>query len=314
MGFKISKFIYELLQQYGQVKIPGLGTFVSHYQASVINESTNSISPPTTKTNFRSNPNLDKGILLKHIMNSTEMDSFTASKFISEQVDLIKVELDKSELVYLNQIGHLYKNHLNKMVFLPEKTNFDSANFHLPELELQPITDAEMAEVKSLIKKPRKSKFKLPAKISTLAPIAAMLVACVLFVSLMLNRDTSKVPSSDFQKIPVRVNEKPSYTPPVVEPKKDIDGEYETEIDTEAATFGPKTNECVIIVGQFKSKDGARKRVSQIYDFGYDAFTDQYNGLNRVGVQFAYENESQIQEMLKKVQARFDRNAWVLKQ
>ena len=309
MEFKISKYIAELLTHYGQVKVKGLGTFVSNESVS---------APAQPGESFQLNPQLDEDILLKHIMATTEMDLLTATKFISEEVDLIKKVTDNGELVYLKKIGHLYRNHLNRYVFLPDKSDFNQGQFLHPELELQPLTDAEMAEVKALVKKPKKKKLQLSNKLSTIAPIAVLLLACVLTWTLISSRSNQKQTAS-YSKLPVsekRVNTKPVYTPPPVveEQKKDLDGVYESEVDTEAATTNPNAKECVIIVGQFRSKDGARRRVSDIYDFGYAAYQDQANGLSRVGIQFAYETKADIDEMMLKVKKRFDVDSWILKE
>ena len=120
MEFKISKYIAELLTHYGQVKVKGLGTFISN------NKPINAGQP---RENLRANPELDEDILLKHIMTITGMDSAAAKKFISEEVAQIKAIVDTGELVYLKQIGHLYKSHLGKSVFLPEKSNVNQFQF-----------------------------------------------------------------------------------------------------------------------------------------------------------------------------------------
>ncbi len=309
MEFKISKYIAELLSHYDQVKVKGLGTFVSN----------NPTTPAQPGQSFQLNPQLDEDILLKHIMATTEMDLFVATKLISEEVEQIKKVIDSGELVYLGKIGHFYKNHLGRFIFLPEKSNFNQPQFVHPELELQPITDAEMAEVKALVKAPKKSKskFQFAKSLSTIAPIAVLLLACVLTWSLISNRSQNR--KEQFSKIPVaenRVNKKPEYTPPPppVERKEDLVEAYKEEVDTEAATKDPNAKECIIIVGQFRSKDGARRRASDIYDFGYAAYQDQANGLTRVGIQFQYEDKSEINEMMQKLKKRFDVDSWILKE
>ncbi len=309
MEFKISKYIAELLTHYGQVKVKGLGTFVANNPAS---------TPTEPGERFQLNPQLDADILLKHIMATTEMDLQVATTLISEEVEQIRKIADSGELVYLKKIGHLYRNHLGRFVFLPEKSDLNQAQFLHPELDLEPITEAEIAAVKALIKKPSKTKFQLSKKLSTIAPIAVLLLACVLTWSLISNR-SDKNKRVSYTKIPVsekRVNKKPVYTPPpVLEKKQEVEKPVVApEVDTEAATINPNAKECVIIVGQFRSKDGARRRVSDIYDFGYAAYQDHANGLSRVGIQFAYETEADIQEMMRKVKKRFDVDSWILKQ
>ena len=68
-----------------------------------------------------------------------------------------------------------------------------------------------------------------------------------------------------------------------------------------------------MIIGAFSRKKGAEKRIKQIYELGYDAYQDKKNGLNRVGVQFAYESSRDIQKVTRKLKQRFDVKPWILK-
>ncbi len=89
--------------------------------------------------------------------------------------------------------------------------------------------------------------------------------------------------------------------------------ELEPTIETEESTYLPEQKSCVLIIGAFSKKKGAEKRIRQIYELGFDAYRDEKNGLNRVGVQFAYDTKSDIRRVTSKLKKRFDVNPWVLK-
>ena len=84
-------------------------------------------------------------------------------------------------------------------------------------------------------------------------------------------------------------------------------------VETEESTYLPDQKSCVLIIGAFSRKKGAEKRIQQIYELGFDAYKDEKNGLNRVGVQFAYETKADIRRVMKKLNERFDVNPWILK-
>jgi len=101
------------------------------------------------------------------------------------------------------------------------------------------------------------------------------------------------------------------------EPEEDLaidKGEKYTEgQNTDALTLPHGVKHCIIIIGQFSQKEGVRKRVEEIYELGYDVYTDKNKNLTRVGVQFVYESSSEIRKALRLVKKRFDESAFVLK-
>ncbi|HEB62530.1 MAG TPA: SPOR domain-containing protein [Bacteroidetes bacterium] len=84
-------------------------------------------------------------------------------------------------------------------------------------------------------------------------------------------------------------------------------------IDTEASTLGPEQKEAVVIIGAYRSKDNVRKLIEKLYDTGFDAYQDKRKNLTRVGAQFFYEKESELQKKLKLIRNKFEKKAWVLK-
>ncbi len=99
-----------------------------------------------------------------------------------------------------------------------------------------------------------------------------------------------------------------------VEAIRDEDGDFNTAIDTEKATYGPNQKECVIIIGAYSQKSGVEKRIEEIIDLGMDVYQDKKKNLNRIGVQFLYEDEYDLKRNLKIVRKKFGKKCWIMKQ
>jgi hypothetical protein len=98
-------------------------------------------------------------------------------------------------------------------------------------------------------------------------------------------------------------------------PERKSEAVREVPVDTEEPTLGPNQHECVIIIGQFREKNGVSKRVSEIYEIGFNAYTapNPKNGLTMVGVQFIYEDPQDVNKALRYLRRRFESSAWILK-
>lgn len=105
-------------------------------------------------------------------------------------------------------------------------------------------------------------------------------------------------------------------TPEVEETDTKIGNEaFDTEIDTESMTLGPNQKEGVIIIGTYNYKSSVQKMVNEIYELGYDVYKAKKGNsrATRVGVQFVYEDDEELDAVLKRVKRKIDDRAWVLK-
>ncbi len=80
------------------------------------------------------------------------------------------------------------------------------------------------------------------------------------------------------------------------------------------ATTAPSSaaNFAVIAVGRYGKKENVEKMISRIEAAGYVAYSRQGNGLTRVGVQYAYKSEGELDEALTDVRRRFSQDAFIL--
>ena len=119
-----------------------------------------------------------------------------------------------------------------------------------------------------------------------------------------------------------RINQRPTKVDEELleteDPKEDIiDRQMEEEeekqaaemIDTESVTVNPNQKECVVSIGVYSVKDNATKMIKTVYDKGFDAYRENFvrNGkeYTKVGVQFGYETEEELDAKLKSIKRYF---------
>lgn len=84
------------------------------------------------------------------------------------------------------------------------------------------------------------------------------------------------------------------------------------KVDTEGATHAPYQKEAVIIVHAFGNLDNVQKMIETLSELGYSPYTDKPRSLTRVGIQFIYSSENDIQKRLKRLQKTVSKSAYVL--
>ncbi len=334
MGIDIASHISEMLYDHDIVIIPELGGIIANYQPATTDHVQGQIHPPSKKLTFNENLSINDGLLVDYIKRKNNISLKKSVDLISQFVLQTKEKLNNKEIVILPQIGRLYKDYENNLRFLQDATNFNTDAFGLPTLQFYPILRSQEAPT---IKKNKPVKLvsdnrsfginkSFTRKIaSVFLPLFFGLVLTFIAIGVYKKQVIEKSISQHVQKVPVnenRINKKPSIDNLSFFEGVSQNGQFDNEvmaepndtpqIDTESATILKPQKECVIIVGVFSQKAGVEKRVKDIYDFGYDAFQDKKGSLTRVGVQFGYDQESEIKTMLNIVREKFDRHAWIL--
>lgn len=83
-------------------------------------------------------------------------------------------------------------------------------------------------------------------------------------------------------------------------------------INTEEPSSIPGKKVCKIVVGSFGSRSNVDKLVEKIYEAGFEPYTEKVNDLTRVGVQLAYDEDSETQSALRTIRKKFDKNAKIV--
>ncbi len=73
-------------------------------------------------------------------------------------------------------------------------------------------------------------------------------------------------------------------------------------------------NECIIIVGQFGSKENVNRMIRKLEGDGYESYEgwSDEKKLKTVGVRFIYSSNSKKERMLRKIRSKYHPDAWIL--
>lgn len=330
----IGKHIGELLYQHDAVALPGLGTFVSAYQPAEIDQVKGELHPPGEGAVF--NPNLvtDDGLLVKFLQSRHQLDFETARKQVKQYVEEVKAALESQEMVDFPEVGRLYQDYEKNLQFLPDSTNFSLEAYGLPVVEAYPAArpkSASAAAAAPVSTAPaRKINYALIGAIA--AGVAVILMAGYF---LLFN----EAPQDDEGLLPVptsRVNvspsgqqgatgdsteeigettdgQNPAASAPVEEERQETESEEEAGWDSEEPTPAPDQRRLVIIIGAFGNQKNVSRLVDEIYDAGYEPYTEKSGSLTRVGVQKAYRQPAEVERVLTDVRNRFNSDAKLIK-
>jgi len=331
----IGKYIGELLYQHDTVALPGLGTFVSAYRPAEIDQVRGELTPPGKGAGF--NPNLitDDGLLVKLLQNRHHLAFEAAQAQLKQYVEEVKAALERQEIVDFPEVGRLYQDYEKNLQFLPDSTNFSLEAYGLPVVEAYPAARPKSASAAAAA--PAST---APARNTNYALIGAIAVgvAAILVAGYFLL--FNEAPRDDEALIPVptsRVNVSPSdqqgatgdstveidettdgqdaaASAPVEEEEQKTEGDEEAGgWDSEEPTPAPGQKRMVIIIGAFGNQKNVSRLVDEIYDAGYEPYTEKSGSLTKVGVQKAYRQPAEVERVLADVRNRFNSDAKLIK-
>jgi len=330
----IGKYIGELLYQHDAVALPGLGTFVSAYQPAEIDQVRGELHPPGKGAGF--NPNLvqDDGLLVKFLQNRHHVSFEAAQRQVKQYVEEVQAALERQEMVDFPELGRLYQDYEKNLQFLPDGTNFSLEAYGLPMVEAYPARRARTSQATSTTA-PASTASTQPTNYALIGAIAVG-VAVILVAGYFLL--FNEVPQDEEALLPVptsRVNVSPSdqkaNTDSTVESNEGTASEQESETavsgeqerepagdeeagwDNEEPTPAPGQKRLVIIIGAFGSQENVSRLVDDIYDAGYEPYTEKSGSLTRVGVQKAYRQPAELERVLNDVRNRFNSDAQLIK-
>jgi hypothetical protein len=144
MDIKLTTDIKELLLEDGSISIPNFGGFTSAYKPAVVDAVNGQLSPPSFHIAFDANLQMNDGRLVEHIRQKYRLSSTAAAEYIEVFADEARRNFDKGEIVMLPEIGRLYRDFAQKIQFLPDSTNFNTASFGLPTIQFAPVMRDKM--------------------------------------------------------------------------------------------------------------------------------------------------------------------------
>lgn len=344
VGTSISRLLYE----HDKVIIPNFGGLIATYRHATVDQVQGVFSPPAKDLAFNTNLVTNDGLLINYIKSKYNISFAEAEKAVADYVQQAKTMLDKRENIILPEVGKLYRDYENKIQFISDNTNFNSQSYGLPPVQFYPVlrdrvpttigstaantastigatttTGAAKATVTVSEKIPtevdKEISYYFQKAIPFLAGLAVLVVALSLYLVLSKDNNTRVNDGSglaeSIEEAQIRINQKPALEDEAEFTEDGVileDEEPTAPVDTEGETLAPNQKECIIIIGGFKNKRNIQKLVEKLYEAGYDAYTDQKNGITRVGAMFAYTDEREVDRKLEDVKRKFERKAWIL--
>ncbi|MEL6637217.1 MAG: hypothetical protein AAFW73_20880 [Bacteroidota bacterium] len=343
MNIDIPACIAELLYEHDSVIIPDFGGIVGIYQAAQIDHVQGMMHPPSLALRFNENLVINDGVLISHLRNKFQLSLEDAQVLIREYVAQLQDKLQRKEIIVFPKVGRLYCDFDNNFRFLQDSTNYNTTAFGLPELQFFPILrnretlhqEAPLPQDGSSQPVRQKRSWVRQLARQELVPMVAGGLVLVIALAILFGPSEAPAPAP-FQAKPVAdsyLNQKPVREarasiidlPGTTEtsertpaPVAKAVPEAETEIgetppmDTEESTLAPEQKVCVIITGAFGQKSSVKKRLRELIDLGFAPYQDKKGRLTRVGIQFAYEAESDIDYKLSILRDRVEDGSWVL--
>lgn len=349
MQIKVDQYIQELLYENEAVNIPGLGGLVTEYQPAQIDHVQAKIRPPAREVSLNTNLPIDDGLLTQRVADAYELSGLEAEQLIREYVEKLQESLDKGEIVAIEGVGRLYKNHTGELHFMTDHTNFDTSVYGLPavaspaihhEKKPKPLTTTNSTSG-TLV--PSESTDDTWAVISgwfqqnlwvvvTAAMLVFIFTVWLLFFKYAPEDPTSGL--SEVKELPEdRVNVSPNEIeddelvmeePTAPEENSEIFSEEENAVppqpieedpddfDTEAPTVAPEQSVALIRIGIFGNRANVQKLVQRIYDEGFEPYTREKGSLIEVGVQFTYDDQQEVRANLRTIRRKFEEKAKVV--
>ncbi len=328
MEMDIGSYIGALLYEQDTVALPSLGSFESAYKPAVIDQVQGELHPPGKSIAFNANLVTDDGLLRGYIMKKHGLSVTEAKQMLDNYVQEVKEAIDRREIVVFPEVGRLYKDYEQNLQFLADSTNFEMQSYGLPTVSFYPI--ARSAHHKTTGKKTAAT-----ATVPESDPggrlntgLVAVIGAAVVVVGVALyflafgaggqgEESLHPVPAS---RVNIRPGEDTQAAGAQEERLADDRAGLSADTleqgpvppadsDTEEPTAAPGQKSYVIIIGVFGNPKNVQRLIDDIYDAGYEPYTEKAGDLTRVGVQRTYKTEADIEAAIADVRNRFTKDA-----
>ena len=326
-----SRYIYQMLMEYGRVFIPSVGTFVLDYAEATLDRSLKIISPPSSSLNFTTAA--DENYQISDLLIETGMSQEHATLLENLIVKDYSVSKEKQIPFELHGLGTL----INR-VFIEKEAGIFNRYYGLKEVSAIPVPvkatqvihdkDYLFNLTKGYQTKENSSfnSFLWPILISAIT----ILVIVLWFLSDRSTASANKESGTEMNKasdeqiitsdsFETDIDKITFHTDTALFPEKDLvepDGnpkESKSEsipdkLSVKSEPIGPS---CVIIVGAFRYSSNANRMLKRLSAKGYVTYSGKHNGLQRVGITYDCSTNDPI-IFKAKVRERFNKQAWHL--
>jgi len=316
---KLEKHIAALLYRHQCVTVPGFGAFLSEWQSAQISEGQNSFTPPRKTISFNSNIKTNDGLLANHIALSENTNYDAALSKITVQVDFWQEKLKNKENISLENIGDVFVNSENNLVFKPNHAinyltdSFGLASFNSPEIqrEIQSIeqkafvdetqvislVDIQKEEATIVAHKPNTNWLKYAAAIALFA--TAGTYGYKMYYDYTVEQKTELVHKTVQEKVTQTIQQATFVIP---SPSSSVD-----------LTIEEFSKPYHIIAGAFRNERNAKKIVEELKNKGYDAHTLPLNRFGLIPVAFgSFKTLGEAQKLKTEIRKDENTEAWLL--
>ena len=292
----LSNHISKLLFDHDCVTVPGFGSFLGNYKSAQYDFKEQKFYPPSKQISFNSQIKDNDGLLAKEISKTLGLSYEESLKKVHHSV-LSWIKQIKSDTIVLKNIGELYLNREDKIIFIPSnELNHLKESFGLP-----PVFISEIEEIKSFTKNTRTS---LKSKKKNYFIQAAVWTCLIVGLSSLY------------------VNEKNNLLERELAYKQEYRKQTKQKVQKAVFDLGSlpsltvnvkmKQKKYFIIAGAFRISQNADKLVLNLKQKGYNASRLGLNekGLNPVAFT-SFINRNDAVSELRLIQGKENKDAWI---
>lgn len=339
-----AKDIVAVLMSEGELSLSGLGTFSLVDQTASVNIIEGQSKPPSKRAVFNPNLQLDDGRLFRYWVQQKGLTQEQAQKRVSDLLTYIKNELGKEGAIQIPGLGRLFQDHTQEMRFTSSEQNLSTSSFGLGAVPIAPVVRTERpASYPSAMAGSSAAAAKKASPLPTEHPLArlwllinryiwhiAAATAIFFMLGLWYVSSRGKQPAVAINTNTLVERAPRVGAPPPIEQALAVQEAEEKptavgNIAEEASTTIVKQNElaehsasrsiedyALIAVGRYGRAANIDKMVARIEAAGYSAYTKKESGLTRVGVEYSYRNENDLDEALTAIRRQFSQDAFIV--
>jgi cell division septation protein DedD len=346
---RVAYIIKELLAREGKALLPGLGVLTLQRDASQIDAAEGKINPPADSLHFLPSDYILEEHLYAQVQKLPLPPKVKEEHLAAEIAEFLRVALEGDEFS-IGDFAHFKKIKPEGFAFKAGAIDEISPLGKLPVLKLPSHSISEVATSAAAVKavdvstgeegkeeeEEKKSAWLLPALLTLLILILSFAVWWFTpdlrnggegFSKLLVKEERVNISPSEMEENDRTQKRAKSDSPQL---DKDVLMAEDTLVHSSKTTDSPNTNitepeknetpeppqeelneDCVIVVGAFSKANNVSRMKQRLKDEGYDVFTQNANGLTRVGLYTSCMNEK-LDSVLRVARREIEDAAWIL--
>lgn len=329
----MEKYIKELLFEHDCVILPGFGGFLTQYVSAEVHPITHKFTPPSKRLAFNEQLKSNDGLLVTAVALKENIERIEASARVVSYVQELKEQLNRKNLVEIQDIGRVFYNTHDKLEFEPDLSiNFFEESYGLPELFFKPIernfttmnkpSKAERADKNFVENDPYTAHETTPNNNGLIVFAVLFLILCGATAFFYLNQDNQGLASINPFVLLKDKNEVAVEAPKAVTPPAPVINEAAEETEVAEVPEEPVTEKVItsqtgrffIIAGSFKKKENAIKLKEKFETEGRSVTLIEPSGAkNNYRVSVAdFDSKETALSRLADLKSTYGKSIWIL--